>query len=265
MVIKYRKSVFFIVAVFSILSCSVEKKQKAGENSPAEGKINSYYLAGPLRERVKNSVLSLEDGYKELIFISPGGLPSDALEIANEIIDKKYKIIISQLCLSACAEYILPAAKSIEFRYPAPKENVPTPHAPLIGFHWNAMMIEHLMRENAEYGLEHCTFSDSKNLNALQLNAGVNNEFWKEVLVKLGRSDFTVDYRANECPWKIMEFENDFWFPTSKQLRKMYKLKFKGSVCADDYESCTQAIDSLWPKGHRFVIGDRVYVSQDKG
>jgi hypothetical protein len=254
---------FIVLSLFFlILSCQVESRTEPENEGSARQTEKEYaYMVGPLRERVRSEVLALKGEYKELIFISPGGLPSDALEIAEEIKKRQYKVVISQICLSACAEYILPVAKTLEFRYPADKENVPNPHAPLIGFHWNAMMIEYLMRENAKYDLEYCSFSDSKKLNELQRKSRVNNEFWKKVMVKLGRSDFTVDYRANECPWKIMKFENDFWFPTSKQLRNEYNLKFKGSVCADDYNSCTKVIDSLWPKGHRFVIGDRLYVS----
>ncbi len=123
------------------------------------------------------------------------------------------------------------------------------------------MMIEHLMRENAEYGLENCTFADSKKLNALQIKAGVNNDFWKEVLVKLGRSNFTVDYRVNECPWKIMEFEYSLWLPTSKQLRELYKLKFTGTVCADNFDACTKEIDSYGDKNVHYIIGNRPYIS----
>ena len=110
--------------------------------------------------------------------------------------------------------------------------------------------------------MSHCHFdltTQKKLIEKRKLNAG----FWKEIEIRLKLTKFQlVDKTGESCPWKVREFDNQMWFPTSQQLRKLWGLRFNGAVCADDFEECTKKIDKYWAKGDRVIVGDDVYVAR---
>lgn len=234
------KSPLFSIAIcLSIISsaCTKSRAQK------------QIFMSGEIDKLLVDKLETQNQIHAEILIHSTGGNPDPSLRFAELIIKSKNSIVVNGDCISACAEYVLPAASSIEMR-----------NDPLIGFHWNAMMIEELMRNTATKDVEYCEFRDSKKLRQLQKNMGVNHNFWKQVLLKLENKKYFVEYRPGRCPWKKMNFRNRLWFPTSRQLREDYNLSFEGAVCADDYDKCLKKIDRRWSAGRRFIIGNRPYV-----
>ncbi len=226
-----------ILACLALASCNQTSK-------------NKIYVKGRIDERFVARLLS-QNTYGATIFLSSrGGLSRQAVLIAQNLRDNQNTLVISGDCISACAEYLLPAAKKVHLQKGA-----------RVGFHWNAMMIRHLYEKHATQNLEFCSEDDAKQLYRIQSEAGVNTNFWQETLKRLGNYVFTLSYSLNRCPAKIMEFENTLWYPTSQQLRELYGLIFTGSVCADDFKSCAQWIDRNKEKGSGYVIGDTVYVA----
>lgn len=181
---------------------------------------------------------------------SGGGLPQDALKISDIMLRNKTGVIINRACLSACAETILPSATIVEFQ-----------NTPIIGFHWNSTMNFDMLRR---YGgdLRLCDLTTVERQKSLLSTKGMNVDFWKETEKRLVLEHYEIVPRGYACPWKRREFKNHMWLPTSEQLRNLWGLEFKGSVCADDFQRCTWKIDRRWKKGTRIVVGDEVYISR---
>ncbi len=213
----------------------------------------SIEISGRIDESVNQKLQSLNSNHARIVVSSGGGLPDSALSMARQIEDAENDLVILGVCNSACAEYLLPAANSLIFQ-----DN------PIIGFHWNAMMIESLYKRHGRKDLEYCTHQDSKELYNLHVRSQVTPKFWQETFSRLGHSHFSLDYKVDECPWKKMAFENHLWLPTSEQLRNLWGLKFSGSVCADNFNVCKEKIDVRWAKGTRIVVGDEVYISKGR-
>jgi hypothetical protein len=216
----------------------------------AESK-KTLYVSGEINVSFTERLEKNNEQDIKLIVSSYGGLSSQAFLSAKNIIENQNTLVVTGLCISACAEYFLPSAKKVEFK-----------NKPLVGFHWNAIMIEYLTKENAPRDVKNCNFSQSTKLNNLQRNMGVNNEFWKETISRLGWNKFIMHNRPNKCPNHSIEFEHQLWLPTSQQLREFYHLEFTGSVCADDPKCYEKRIDRTWRKGESFAVGDEVYVSK---
>jgi len=181
---------------------------------------------------------------------SAGGKTLAALDVAEIIMSNNMQIIIDKECMSVCSEFLLPAASSVILQ-----------DAPLIGFHWNPIMLLTLMEEHARQDLQFCDRRTSDGQRKLYMKTGHNIEFWQQTLIRLELLDYKIEYRPQKCPRNEITFYSRIWLPTSQQLRDLYKLEFTGSVCADDYEACVRRVNSRWKKGTRIVIGDVTYVS----
>lgn len=236
-----QKTIIALLLALALLSCRDNLKLDT----------NNFNMSGKIREPFVKRLTKLNRPKATITLSSSGGLPNYAMQTVDSLKANQNSLIIFGECFSACAEYLLPVAKTVGFQ-----DN------PLVGFHWNAMMSEYLMRKKAEKDVEFCTFSDSEDLSKLQYDAGVNNEFWLKTFDKLGRYKYKIEYRANECPLRSMRFQNQMWLPTSNQLRELYQLEFTGPVCADDYEACKKKIDRRWKQGKRLMVGDIIYISK---
>jgi len=206
--------------------------------------INSEFLT-----QLKNR----EPDINNVIVVSFGGKPSAGIKIAREIIDGRLDVSIAEVCLSACAEYILPAAKSITLI-----DN------PLIGYHWNPLILGHLLRTNATKDLEYCTGIRDDELLKLLVDTGVKTDAWKHTLKKLKLVKYEVNYKYNTCPWSSKTFENRLWFPTSKQLETTFGLKMSGKLCADNPECYMKKIPHYFGEGGSFIVGDEKIIVPSK-
>ena len=228
---------FFLPIALYLLMAACSQKS-VDSQPPTVSETAPNYIYGQINDITKVQVLNVNGQYEKLVFHSPGGYPSGSMVIADEIIKHKYVVDIDTLCVSACAEYILPAANAANA---ANKDvGVNFINKPIIGFHWNAMMIEHEMRTGIKEGVQECDFSSSQQLKSLQVLGNVNPAFWKATLKKLGTSKFQYQEDGSRCPKIKMGFENEYWLPTSNQLSVQFKLNFNGEVCADDFDFCAK-------------------------
>jgi len=185
-------------------------------------------------------------------FNSSGGETSAALKISDFIQENDFTIQIDLECLSGCAEVILPSASKLEFF-----------DEPFIGFHQSILSYKNNIETLAKQDTQFCRWGYANKSLELLNKKNLNIDFWQETMKRLKPEvEFTYEYRT--CPMDIYNFENDWWFPTSKQLKNLWGLEFRGSVCADNYKACAFKIDQRWKKGTRIVIGDKVYTSKGK-
>lgn len=161
-------------------------------------------------------------------------------------------MIVDEICSSNCAEIILPSARKIKF------ENYP-----IIAFHGNTLSYRHYVNTTPGLDRRYCNWEYALKMESLYSESNLNALFWEEQIKRL-KPNVTFEIRKGECPWRKYNFENSFWLPDSKQLKKLWGIKFSGKVCADKAKLCKKKIDENWASGTRVVIGDVVYTSKGR-
>jgi len=150
--------------------------------------------------------------------------------------------------MSACAEFLLPAANKIIFI-----------QDPMIGFHWSPILNENeYVRASGEFSK--CDLSDYEYQKNLHRENQLNEDFWLEVEKRLVLQSYKVG--LDGCNTGKRKFKNTMWLPTSQQLKNLLGLKFEGKVCSDDLKACKMTVNQNWKKGKRVVIGDTVHISE---
>lgn len=199
---------------------------------------------------IKQQIVSAHQSKSSITFNSVGGKVSVALKISQLLDEFPSKIIVSNLCFSNCAEIILPSAQSVEFS-----------NSPMIGFHGNFSSYRSYIEASNLPDSRYCNWKYEDEFQNLLSTKNLRSDFWMEQTARL-KPKVEFELRPKECPWRHYNFENHMWLPTSQQLRELWGLKFSGSVCADDFEACTNRVNQSWDKGTRIVIGNRVYISK---
>jgi hypothetical protein len=174
-----------------------------------------------------------------------GGDAGYALDSSDIIDRKRLTLRVTSLCMSACAESILPAAAKL----------ILGPEA-IIGFHGNSMVY----RDLSGFDPGPCNASNNQRHEALLQRKGLNVDFWKEQHKRLDFGDFR--YLADrggpraECPHVNMSMRARMWLPTSQQLRELYGLKFDGRICADNPTCLQRRLARVFRKGDLVIVGD---------
>jgi len=210
----------------------------------------SIYVSSRIDQSLTNYITSIDEKTIIITIQSSGGDTRDAARLGAYLLTKNLSIDVHDYCHSACAEFILPAADTITFT-----------NKPLVGFHWSPIMDYHqYVRAGADMSI--CHFDSLADQRKLIKTRKLNAEFWKQTETHLNLTKYKLVGKGEACPWKIREFKNKMWLPTSQQLRELWDLKFEGAVCADNFEECKTKIDGNWTKGSRIVVGDVVYISK---
>ncbi len=190
-----------------------------------------------------------EDGL--FAITSSGGYTSAALSAAKIIDRKRLSIIIVDECLSACAEIVLAAAKSIEMK-----------NFPFVGFHQNTLSAEHYTSQNkTASNFETCNWNYSREMEALYINKGLNIEFWKDTMNMLHpRPEFREGDQS--CIVPTYNFEHRMWLPNSQELKKNLGLRFDGLVAADNKNCALKKVSRRWPRGTTVMVGRQSIISR---
>lgn len=216
--------------------------------------VEEYYLNDVIRIKHFEELSKTTSRTLNLTVNSIGGEVTASTLIAEFFARKTLNITVVEKCWSACSSILLAAADNIYFH-----------NQPLIGFHWSSIMdIEQYKRAGGDFlGCDDDVFDNYRREKKIYEKRNHNISFWKEVENKLVLKRYEIiDRGKSACNGKEREFENNMWFPTSEQLREKLGLDFKGTVCADNYEECSQRIDLVAPIGISVVIGDKVYISR---
>lgn len=220
---------------------------------------NIPLIVGEIDQKFLDSFHDIANSNKTIAISSSGGLAYIAFEIATIISAQDINIIIVGACHSACAEIILPAAKSIEFY-----------NSPLIGYHGNMVS----MRYYIDQGLANPCVSSSNRDNfsatlsklvnqtkALYEQTGHNIDFWKEQVNRLGDPKIVKRQIGGYNCSPSQRFAYKYWFPTTHQLKTMLGLKFKGNLCSDNQNCYTKKIPLVEGFGEKYIIGNNPYIS----
>ena len=214
---------------------------------------NKQVIIGRIDENFLIQVQQRPTEVNSLTVVSFGGKTSYGIKIAREVFNNKLELSIAEVCLSACAEYLLPAAKNIHLI-----------DQPLIGYHRNPIILKHLLTLHANKDLEHCTNIGDDDLLQLLIDTDKKTNAWKHTLSKMNLTYYEVDYKKDACPWSSKTFENKFWFPTTGQLEVIFGLEVSGKLCADNPECYKKKIPHYFREGGSFIVGDEKIIVPSK-
>jgi hypothetical protein len=122
------KRLFFASALATLFSISGCKAQDS---------VASYSIVGRIDKETKNRFEKNIHKVKYLQITSQGGDIVSSIEIGKLVSKYKLRIVVNKYCLSACAQYVLPAAKNIEISNNA-----------IVGFHNSATAVSNLLNQS---------------------------------------------------------------------------------------------------------------------
>lgn len=224
------------LSLLLLMLYSTWPQQTVSQNVMINGRVDAS-LASTVEQAPMGSRLEVN---------SLGGDASAGAVIARDIFDRKLDLIVNASCVSACAEFMIPAARTVTFG----------PRA-IVGFHLNDFAFQALALEHNIPGRV-CSAERLPLLNEMYLAKGLNPSFSEESVRRLRLVDYQPVRIRTGCMSQETATEFLAWFPTSDQLRSLWNLTFTGSVCADSAECISSDIKRLVGPGKRIVVGDTV-------
>lgn len=205
------------------------------------GNIDQVYFEKFTNESARGS---------KIILSSSGGDPVLALDIYRLIRDKNSEIQIASLCLSACAEILLPA--SLKFA------KATFGYMPLIGFHQNSELFRSALPKESEYLFNQCfkKLNDRFLLFSKDVNRNISSFKWQASAISVENDSSVI---ANDCKSSSLKYKRRYWFPTGPQLEMIYNAKLPGPVCADSLKCIITVLSVMGNNGDIFLIGDTEY------
>lgn len=214
-------------------------------------KFPSHVLFERIDENLLRKFQQIKNNEHSIVFGSSGGDAAIALRIADIIKLNRLKIDIAGLCLSACAEIILPAA----VKYSQTK----LVNLPLIGYHHNSE-IYRLTLSGADVA-KYLDCYNKLNLRFLNFrkNAGLKPSSLLYQIKAISPVKSSTNFLKN-CDISKIAIGRSFWFPSSAQLRDIYGLPISENVCADVPKCFEVAIPMLGEVGEIYLVGEKEYI-----
>ncbi len=241
---------------FSLYAESVRTKY-AVESGKALAVWDAPLLAGRVDPQSYSDIYDVpEKGI--FIVMSPGGLTRYGNKISNYMLDHDLGLVVAIACGSACAEDILPAARSLYFF-----------DDPIISFHGNSQSVLYHLSKGKHADpckvltqralVDDYRYSVQNKIERYE-RSGHNIEFWKEQEKRLkGFSLVKIEDGDGSCGMTSAYENADHWLPTSQQLKNLMGLKFKGTVCADNPKCYEKKLYLFFGPDVKFIIGDEFY------
>ncbi|MEM6898746.1 MAG: hypothetical protein AAF583_03095 [Pseudomonadota bacterium] len=204
-----------------------------------------YLIEGPLDWQHVVEIREVEN-LNRVVVDSPGGVTLIGTTLGQELLKSDAELIILNRCSSACAEFIMPAARAV-FAHNKPR----------IGVHGNLFFSQQILVEQGIDVPDSCQNKALADIEEIYRVRNLNRDFYWEQRKRLGEMHADFEERENKCPivhrW---EFEVAAWYPTSAQIESMWGLSIDGALCSDDARCVERQIE--WPSGERVcVVEDR--------
>lgn len=228
--IKVKPLFVALLCIFLITGCS---KSDAKFYS---GEVNASFL----------DFLDTLDNNTSFTLASYGGNEKYALEAAEIIEQKGLSIGVVGICISACFDFLMPAAKKIEFI-----------DKPIVGSHGNTVLAYRLTVANGllKYtpDLGKTCIRRAKWLLDIWKRNGVDSELLLEKITSLKPYQVVVD--NSYCA--MFELKVDYWLPSSAEMKRLFGERVKGELCADD-PRCLEAKFSKMPHVKSIISADKI-------
>ena len=203
-----------------------------------DGRIDDAAVELIKRHTSQGSVLNIS---------SLGGQISSAIELANYVHDNKIQVVLTGACISACAEFILPASESVVFT-----------EKTIIGFHGNQYIFRELYREHDLKSRNGCYSVLSDNADALYEKLGVNTEFWRETYERVAPHSVHILENDSDCGILRYKLTHKFWYPSVPQLESFLQRDVSDIVCNNNLECIAiYMIGSFANSGDSYMLHDK--------
>jgi hypothetical protein len=185
-------------------------------------KSNVKFYSGEVNASFLDFLDTLDDG-SSFSLASYGGDELYALEAAEVIEQKGLSIEVVGICISACFDFLMPAAKQIEFI-----------NKPIVGSHGNTVLAYRLTVAN---GLLSSTPDLGKTcirranwLLDIWKRNGVDSEVLLGKIMSL--RPYQVVVENSYCA--RFKLAVDYWLPSSAEMKALFGERVKGKLCSDD-------------------------------
>ena len=203
-------------------------------------------MSGDLNEAYAETFREYASDHDRIAVSSPGGGLVHGLRLGYFIVERDMTLVIDDICLSACANYLLPAAEIVEFGPDA-----------VVGYHQDAVVSR--MVYLRDFNNADGCYSRVSNLHRrLYVRAERNPTFSEETFDRLQPLTARAEDIGDACPVIEFDFVHDIWFPTSDQLRDLMGLEFSGTICADDPACMHRRLRALRIEG-TVMVGDEIW------
>lgn len=217
---------------------------RATERQVIDGELDAAFVA-KLQAAAKSGAPVTLSSY--------GGDPKVAFAAAPIIDSYPGSVAIGRLCLSSCAEFVLPT-----------KAHETLLEQPLIGFHGSDEIARWLASKTGEKE-PICGQARADSKQRRYQNNGWNIEFWREVAKRLRISSAHNKSAPGECASIVMTHEISIWFPSSIQMSQLLGFKPVSKLCSDEEKCWHSRIHYIVEPREAFMVGDDIfYITETK-
>jgi hypothetical protein len=185
---------------------------------------------------------------------SVGGDADAAYTIATLIRQRQIDLNIG-ICLSACADIIVPASNSVHV-------NANT----LLGYHVSDLLVRSLSIRPEFQGKNFCGAERNTWLDEMYRRHGLHSSFSRDVIAHLSIAKISAEWNVSRgCYIADIIPYTSMWFPTGIQLRNLLGLQIPATICADTETCWRERIPHIARPGQIFAIGDRRVILTPSG
>ena len=214
------------------------------------GEINGHFKAQFLESAARSNRIAIT---------SAGGDVRTAIELAEYIVEAgNIELVVFGTCKSACVEYLLPAASSVVLF-----------DSPFLGVHGNLLSKKGLALSGtsdpcpdplSQQELIGDLTRLANRMRGIYEQTGHRESFWKSQEEKLGTPDFSFIQKSNDVCSIGLEFDYEWWFPTSEQFSELLGLELKGSLCSDNQHCYRNKMALYEDEGSEVIVGSTDFV-----
>jgi hypothetical protein len=208
-------------------------------------KNNVTFYSGEVNAGFLDFLDTLDDG-SSFSLASYGGDEQYALEAAEIIEQKGLSIEVVGICISACFDFLMPAAKQIEFI-----------NKPIVGSHGNTVLAYRLtvatglLSSTPDLG-KTCVRRANWLLDIWKRN-GVDSEVFLEKIMRL--RPYQVVVENSYCA--RFKLAVDYWLPSSAEMKAFFGERVKGKLCSDDLR-CLETKLSKMPHVKSIISDNKI-------
>ena len=206
-----------------ILVASCSRVQALDHSLCSDNATRCLSINGRLSAEHLDHLETRIDEIETIVVNSKGGPVGVAAKIARLIMENELNLVVEGYCSSACAEYLMTAAKSVY-----------AVNAPVIGVHGNPIIDEMVYRSQSDRPITHCEWPARSTLSYIYAQNGLSDRFHEEQISRLRISKLFFDRTPDGCIYKLdLRMGIRQWLPTSEQLSDLLGVDIIGEVCAD--------------------------------
>jgi len=203
-----------------------------------EGRIDEYALDEIKNHTTHGSIL---------IINSTGGKIESAIQLGEYIHHYNLEVIIDGPCISACAEFILPAASKLTLT----KDT-------MIGFHGNQYIFNDLYKRFDSNMRFHCYSELSRKADQLYSKLNVDKDFWLETYKRIEPVGVQIIENGSDCGALKYKLTHKFWYPSVDQIEGFLNREISDEICNNNGKCMgLYVLQNFRKSGQRYLIHDK--------